>query len=160
MKSANVYVDLDGNEFDLAKLDADERRLVARLRRRARTHPTWGDFDNFWMRQVAAFYDARGVPRRASRETAAYRIAEDLSSRLGIAAGLIRPDDYRHELERLIRTKFATHRAFCKAAGISKEALDDVLSGKNNLPLTTLTRALDRIGYTLHIAPAPRRRTG
>ena len=44
---------------------------------------------------MAEFYDARRVPRKVSRESAVFRVAQDLSSRLGIAAGLIRPDDFR-----------------------------------------------------------------
>lgn len=43
MKRTDIYVDLDGNELSLASLDAAERRLVAQLRRRARTRPDWTD---------------------------------------------------------------------------------------------------------------------
>jgi len=93
MKRADVSVDLDGQEIALSALDAEERRLVARLRRRARTHPDWNDFDNDWLREVAAFYDARGISRRRSRETAVFRIGQDLSGRLGLASGLVSPDD-------------------------------------------------------------------
>src|SRR5436305_3676020 len=102
MRRADVYVDLDGHEIALAGLDAAGRQLVARLRRRARTHPDWTDFDNYWTREVGAFYDGRGVPRRVSRASVPFRIAQDLSGRLGIASGLVRPDDYRDELEDLI----------------------------------------------------------
>jgi hypothetical protein len=93
MKRTEVFVDLDGHEVALAGLDAEERRLVARLCRRARTHPDWTDFENYWMSEVGAFYDARGVPRRTSCGSVPFRIAQDLSDRLGLAAGLIRPDD-------------------------------------------------------------------
>src|SRR5262249_22638630 len=145
----------------LAELDPEERRLVARLRRRARTHPDWCDFDNYWMRTVAAFYDARRMSRKQSRRTVPYRIAQDLSSRLGIAAGLVRPPDYRDELEALISTKFKTRRAFCQATGISEDMLSHVLAGRKDLSLETLTQALQRIGYALHIRPEPEfKRTG
>jgi hypothetical protein len=142
----------------LAELDADERRLVARLRRRARANPDWDAFDNYWMRTVADFYDARGLSRRQSRHTAAFRIAEDLSSRLGIAQGVIEPDDYRDQLEDLIRNHYPSRRAFCQATGLAEDMLSHVLAGRKDLSLEALTQALARIGYRLHIAPAPERK--
>jgi hypothetical protein len=161
MKRRDVYVDLNGHEISLAGLDAEERRLVARLRRRAQTHPDWTDFDNYWMRQVGAFYDARGVSRRVSSTSIPVRIAQDLSSRLGIASGLVRPDDYRSELEDLIREQFGSERAFCQATGLAEEALGAFLAGRQELPLDVLNAALERIGYRLHILPAlARRKTG
>src|SRR5205823_5818084 len=108
-------------EICLGHLDAEEGKLLARIRRRARTHPDWCDFGNYWMRAVAEFYDARRVPRKVSRKSAIYRVAQDLESRLGIGAGLIRPDDYRSELEELIREHFPSKRAFCEATGASEE---------------------------------------
>jgi hypothetical protein len=154
MKSTDVYVDLDGREIALGGLNPDERGLIARLCRRARTHPDWTEFDNYWMREVGAFYDARRVPRRVSRESAAFRIAQDLSSRLGIAAGLIQPDDYRDDLEELIRAKFPSRRAFCQATGLSEDMLSHVLAGRKDLSLESLTRALKRVGHRLRIVPA------
>jgi hypothetical protein len=151
MKQPDLYVDLDGKPISLAALDPEERRLVARLRRRARTHPDWCDFDTYWMRTVAAFYDARGLSRKKSSRTVPYQIAQDLSSRLGIAAGMIRPPDYRDELEELIREHFPSRRAFCKATGLSEDMLSHVLAGRKDLSLATLTPALERIGYALHI---------
>jgi len=154
MKRRDVYVDLYGHEIALAGLDAEERRLVARLRRRAQTHPDWTAFDNYWMRQVGALYDARGVSRRVSRASVPVRIAQDLSNRLGIAAGLIRPDDYRSELDELIREQFPSRQAFCEATGIADDALSDFLAGRQELPLDRLNAALEKIGYRLHIVPA------
>src|SRR5947209_8435283 len=113
-KQADLYVDLDGNAIALARLDGEERRLVARLRRRARTHPDWCAFGNYWTRAVARFYDARGLPRRQAQQTAAYQIAQDLSSRLGIAAGLIEPPDYLGDLEELVLNRFPSRQAFCQ----------------------------------------------
>jgi hypothetical protein len=150
-----------GGEDDtprLAGLDADERRLVARLRRRARTHPDWCDFENYWMAAVAAFYGARGLSRAASRRTAVYRIAQDLGSRLAVAAGLARPPDYRDQLEQLIRERFPSRRAFCQAAGLSEDMLSHVLARRKDLSLEAFTRALERVGYRLQITPAPERK--
>src|SRR5689334_20208727 len=99
MKRGDVYVDRKGREIDLTGVDSEERKLIARLRRRARTHPDWTDFGNYWTRAVTAFHDGHGLTRSAARRTAVYQVAQDLASRLGIAAGLIRPPDYRDDLE-------------------------------------------------------------
>ena len=135
--------------------------MVARLRRRARTHPDWHDFGNYWTRAVAAFYEARGYSRARKRQTVVYRIAQDLSSRIAVATGWARMPDYRDELEDLIRRQFPTRRAFCKATGIAEDLLSHVLAGRKDLSLATLTKGLEQIGYALHIAPAaPRKQTG
>src|SRR5207245_7894511 len=105
MSQREVYVDLDGREICLGHLDTEERQLLQRIRRRARAHPGWNTFYNYWMRAVGAFYDARGVPRTVSRASVVYRVAQDLSSRMAVAAGLARLGDYRDELEELIQEK-------------------------------------------------------
>jgi hypothetical protein len=155
MRQANIYVDLGGREICLCGLDAGERQLLARIRRRVRTHPDWDAFDNYWTRAVGDFYEARGVPRTTSRDSVIFRIAADLSSRLAIAAGLVRPEDYRDELELLVREKFPTRRAFCEATGLSEAMLSHVLAGRKDLSLGALTKALGRIGYQLRIVPMP-----
>jgi hypothetical protein len=161
MLRKDTYLDRNGQPIALTALDDKERKLVARLRRRARTHPDWNDFDTYWLRQVAAFYDARGLSRTSSRQTVPYRIAQDLSSRLALASGLVQPADYRDELKQLIQSKFPTRRAFCEATGLSEDLLSHVLARRKNLSLETLMMALERIGYRLHIVPAlARKRTG
>jgi hypothetical protein len=155
MRAANVYVDLDGNEIALDALDGEERQLVDRLRRRARTHPDWCDFGTYYLRAVTEFYDRRGVRRKAVVQTAVFRIAQDLSSRLGSAAGLVRIGDWRHDLEELIRAEFPSRRAFCEATGIGEDMLSHVLAGRKDLSLAALTKGLERIGYGLHIRRLP-----
>jgi hypothetical protein len=150
-----VYVDLDGHEYCLEHLDADERKLLARIRRRARTSPDWNAFDNYWTNAVPALYVERGVPRKEVPRTLLWRIAQDLSGRLGIAAGLVRPDDYQGDLENLVREKFPSQRAFCRATGLSEDMLSHVLAGRKDLSLASLTQALARIGYQLRIVPVP-----
>jgi hypothetical protein len=157
MRQAKVYVDLDGNQMCLEHLDAEERKLLARLRRRARTEPDWDAFDNYWTAALPAFYRDRGLARRAVPRTFLWRIAQDLSSRLGIAAGLVRPDDYNGDLEELIRAQFPSRREFCEATGISEDMLSHVLAGRKHLSLEALTKALEQIGYRLRIVPAPER---
>jgi hypothetical protein len=155
MRAANVYGDLDGNEIALDALDAGERQLVERLRRRARTHPDWCGFGTYYLRAVTDFYDPRGLSRKAVVQTAVFRIAQDLSSRLGIAAGMVRIGDWRDDLEELIRAEFPSRRAFCEATGIREDMLSHVLAGRKDLSLAALTQGLARIGYALHIRRLP-----
>ncbi len=154
MKQSDVYIDLDGQEVSLFHLDAEERKLVARIQRRALTHPDWDDFDNWWTRAVPKFYESRGMDRSVIPRSIPWHIAQDLSGRLGIAAGLVRPDDYQGDLEDLIREKFPSRRAFCEATGITEDMLSHVLAGRKDLSLASLTQALGRIGYRLRIVPA------
>jgi hypothetical protein len=156
MSQTDVYRDLDGELISLAGLDSEERRLVTRLRRRARTKLDWDAFDNYWTVAVLAFYQARGLAAKAVPRTVPWRIAQDLSGRLGIGAGLVRPDDYRDELEDLIEEKFPSRRAFCEATGIAEDMLSHVLAGRKDLSLDALTKALARIGYRLRILPGPK----
>ena len=155
MLRVDVYVDLDGRELCLEHLDAEERKLLARIRRRARANADWDAFDNYWTNAVPAVYERRGLERKDVSGTLLWRIAQDLSSRLGIAAGLVRPDDYQGDLEDLVREKFGSQRAFCKATGLSPAMLSHVLAGRKDLSLAKLSAALERIGYRLRIVPVP-----
>ena len=167
MAQVDVYVDRNGREISLAGLEVDERKLVSRLLRRARAYPDWNQFDVYSMNALAAFYDARGVSRKAAQRGVPYRIARDLSGRLAVASGLARASDYRAELDELIRAHYPSRRAFCDATGLTEDMLSHVLAGRKDLSLEKLTDALARIGYGLRIVPtagqkqAPgRRRTG
>jgi hypothetical protein len=161
MKATRVYLDLDGNAISLDGLDAEERRLLGRLERRARTHPDWCDFDNYRMPAVVAFYDGRGLSQSDTVRMPIYRIAQDLSARLGIAQGMIRPPDYLDQFEDLVLNHFPSCRAFCQASGLSADVVDEVLAGRRDLSLESLSEALERAGYRLRIVPAARaKRTG
>jgi hypothetical protein len=117
MPRADIYLDLDGQELSLAHLDAEERKLLGRIQRRARAQPDWDAFDNYWTVAVPAFYRARGLALKAVLRTVPWRVAQDLSGRIAVAAGLARVGDYRDELEELIRERFPSRRAFCEATG-------------------------------------------
>jgi hypothetical protein len=137
----------------MSGLDADEIGLVQRLRQQANALADWNAFDNYRFAEVAAFYDARGLSRVESRKTIPFLIGQDLSGRIAVKAGLARLPDYRDELEALIRTKFASRKAFCEATGISESLLSHVLHRRKDLGIVTLEEALTRIGYQLKIAP-------
>ena len=151
----NAYIDLRGNKFAVTGLDADERELIDRLKREAEKCPEWTQFRNFWMGEVDRFYSARGLSRREIIETTGYQIGQDLKSRLGISQGQMRLGDYRGELEMLILKNFPTRKAFCDATGLSEDMLSHVLARRKHLAIDTLTDALAKIGYTIHIAPLP-----
>jgi hypothetical protein len=70
-----------------------------------------------------------------------------------IESGVASRGDYRDDLEHLIRTKFASRRAFCEATGLSEDMLSHVLAKRKNLAIETLADALDKIGYSLQIGP-------
>ena len=157
------YVSLHGDRISLAGLDAQERALVTRLRRRADTEPAWCDFRNYSMTAVGQFYDKRGINRKKVSQSPVFRIALDLSNRLGIDQGKIRAPDYRSELQDLIVKQFPSRSDFCKESGISSDMLSHVLAGRKDLSIEALTSALDRIGYRLRIVPTVKakvKRTG
>ena len=156
MSRSKTYVDLNGREISLADLDPEERKLVLALERRAESCRDWNEFDNYWTKAVGEFYDARGLARSEHKRTPIYRIAQDLSGRLAVAAGMARLPDYRDELEGLIRNRFKTRREFCKATGLAEDMLSHVLARRKHLSMETLVQALARIGYVLRIEPGLR----
>jgi hypothetical protein len=90
-----------------------------------------------------------------------YQIAQDLSARLGVAQGLIRLPTYLDQLEDLVLNHFSSRRAFCTASGLSETTLNDILAGRKDISLESLSKALERAGYRLRIVPAVGvRRTG
>ena len=67
----------------------------------------------------------------------------------------MRRSDYRDDLEQLILTKFRSRREFCEATGLAEDMLSHVLAKRKNLAIDTLTEALEKVGYTIHIVPLP-----
>ncbi|HEY8504237.1 MAG TPA: hypothetical protein VIL46_06610, partial [Gemmataceae bacterium] len=106
-----------------------------------------------WMAEVARFYSARGLNRAQIAGTVVFRVAQDIDSRMRVAAGHARAPDYRDELEALVLSRFPTRRAFCEATGISEDMLSHVLARRKHLAIDTLSAALEKIGYRLHIVP-------
>ena len=153
MENLESYVDLKGQVISLAGLDAEEHDLLATIIRKAESKPGWDEFTNEWRAAVASFYDARGVSRQESRRRAVYRVAQDLAGRMAIAEGKARAPDYRDELDRLIRERFPTRRAFCEATGLSEDMLSHVLARRKHLAIDTLAEALDRIGVDVRLVP-------
>ena len=150
----DTYTDYRGRELSLADLDDDERKLVQTLQRRAAATSDWCEFSNYWTTAVGEFYAARRVSRAKVAKTLPYRIAQDLSSRISLASGMMRFPDYRDDLADLIRTRFKDRRQFCRKTKLSETMLSHVLARRKHLALDTLTKALRRIGCQIHIVPA------
>ncbi len=155
MSKNKPYITFRGYSIDVSSLDKDERALVDELRQFATTHPDarTAEYRNFYVRRVGDFYEPRGLTRREITRTAVWQIAQDFNSQLMIESGIARRGDYRDDLEHLIRTKFASRRAFCEATGLSEDMLSHVLAKRKNLAIESLADALDKIGYSLQIAP-------
>lgn len=151
MARADCYVNLDGNEISLTSLDAEERNLVATLKRRASAAPPWHEFGNFWQKLVGDFYKDRGMPRTRVTRTPVWHIAEDLDGRLAIDQGFARVPDYRDAIEEIIVTQFKSRREFCRATGLSEDMLSHVLAKRKHIAIDTLSKALRRIGCELKI---------
>ena len=147
MSRVDRYVDLYGGEVSLASLDAEERKLVATLKRRAAAEPPWHEFGNFYVKQVGDFYRARGMKRTQVTRTAAWRIAQDLDGHLAVAQGIARIGDYRDTLEHIVLTRFKNRREFCKKTGLSETMLSHVLARRKHIAIGTLAKALHRIGF-------------
>ena len=148
-----VYRDLDGREFALAALEPDEQRLVADFRRHAATGPEWHDFDNYWLKALREFYGAKGLSRKEYIQTTVWHIAQDLSGRIAIAAGLARYGDYRDQLAAIARERFKTRREFCEAVGLSEDMFSHLCAGRKHLSLETLSKVVERLGCVLKIVP-------
>lgn len=153
MKKAERYLDLEGRQFDLGTLDGDERDLLARLEAYARRPADYSEYANHWLPEVDRFYSARGLTRAEIVETVVFEVAQDIGSRLMVASGEARLPDYRDELETLIRARFRTRREFCEATGLTEDMLSHVLAKRKHLAVDTLSEALGKIGYALHITP-------
>lgn len=152
MRQNATHTTLKGEVLSLASLDTEELQLVERAHALAEKSD-WNAFDRFIFADVVGFYDNRGMPRAEAIRTVPYKLAQDLSNRLAVAAGKARVPDYRDELQSIIRERFATRREFCEATGISESLLSHVLHDRKDFALDTLEAALERVGYRLRIVP-------
>jgi hypothetical protein len=155
MSKVDVHVAMDGTNFVLAVLDEDERQLVEELRAFSKKEADWAAFSNFYLDKLGTFYKSRGLSRQEITKMPVWMIAQDIAGRLHIAQGLARPSDYRDELEFFIQTKFPTRRAFCEATGLSEDMLSHVLAKRKDFGIHTLSDALAKVGYGIHIVPLP-----
>ena len=151
------YDDGEGNICDLSALDDEERLLVGDLVHFANQHPDaqTGEFRNYYVHRVGDFYEARGLSRMEVTRTTVWQIAQKIAGRMMVAAGLARDsEDYRERLDAIIREKYGSRRKFCELTGISEDMLSHVLAKRKHMSIQSLSDALAKIGYTIHIVPA------
>ncbi|MCI0642921.1 MAG: hypothetical protein L0Y58_24735 [Verrucomicrobia subdivision 3 bacterium] len=151
MNKKPTHLTLKGETIPLNRLDRKEKEFLQELTALFRTKPDWTEFGNVWPKRIAALYQPRGLSRKEVSQTPLFRLAQDLGSRLAVIQGYARLPDYRDQLETLIREKFKTQRAFCKATGLGEDLVSHVLAGRKHLALDTLSRALERIGIGLRL---------
>jgi hypothetical protein len=157
MDDSSRRTDRDGETIDLTTLDMDERELVAELLRFAVSYPDarTGQYWNFYGKRVGEFYEKRGLTRSETIKTLVWRIAQELNGRLLVAAGLARDsDDFGERLDATIGEKYGSRHRFCELTGISEDMLSHVLAKRKHMSIQSLSDALAKIGYTIHIVPA------
>ncbi|GEM_PF-984878 len=150
-----TYVDLKGQQWNLALLDPEEHAVVEQLRLRARRNLNWFDFDSYRMKEIMTLSNRRRMSGKEIIASPLFQIGIDLSGRLAMAQGYARPDDYRDDLQILITSQFKSQRTFCQATGLSETMLSHVLAGRKDLSIQTLTKALGKIGYGIRAVPLP-----
>jgi hypothetical protein len=95
------------------------------------------------------------LTRSETIKTLVWRIAQELNGRLLVAAGLARDsDDFGERLDATIGEKYGSRHRFCELTGISEDMLSHVLAKRKHMSIQSLSDALAKIGYTIHIVPA------
>jgi hypothetical protein len=137
--------------ISIADLDDDERALVAELHEKASEVNDWNAFDNHRNARIRKSYERRGITPSQWVRTAVYRIGQDLSGGIAVAAGSARAPDDRDELEETIAKRFKSQKAFCDATGLSPDMVSHVLARRRPIAIDTLNSASARVGYRLRI---------
>jgi len=141
------YRTLSGRRFDLSQLSREEQAFLEEVFALYREQPPWARFKSQWVRLGRK----RLWKRKVDVGAAAYRICQDLATRLGVAEGKVAPPDYRDLLADLIEARFGSRYAFCKQTGIDQGHLSRVLAGKKHLAPHTLFEVLDSIGVSIDL---------
>lgn len=135
------YLTLTGRRIDLSNLTPEERRCLAVVLEKYRSHPDWTRFAAWWTKELAKF----GVPH----DSALFKACDDLEARLGITQGKASPPDYRHCLLALIEERFGSRYRFCKETGIDQGHLSRILAGRSDFSMESLARILRSLGASL-----------
>ena len=143
----DIYVTLLSDHFDLRELPADQQAIVRKLFERYKQGPRSTEFSNYYMELCKPVFD--GIPRKRIPDTPLYNIAQDLSFRLAIQQGEMRPPDYRDKLEHLILREYNTLSEFCRETGEDRSYIAHLFAKDKNASFERLTRILDKLGYEL-----------
>ena len=140
-------------QFGFVVLDDAETTLLNELREYAREQNDWPAYRNFYIQRIHEFYQARGLPRDQIIRTPIWRIAQQISSQLQVQLGDAEAPDYRDQLSDLIQGGYSSRREFCEATGLSEDMLSHVLAKRKDFGIQTLSDALAKVGYEIHIVP-------
>jgi hypothetical protein len=138
---AQTYRTITGREISLVELSPAEKHLLARVREKYETAPTWIGFASWWLEE----FQRSGLPITS----VACRISDDLEGRLGIAEGRVAKPDYRDYLLDLIEEKYGSRYEFCKQTGVDPGQLSRVFASKADLSLPHLNELLAKLDATL-----------
>jgi len=138
-------------QFGFVVLDDAERTVFEELLDFACKQGDWPAYRNYYIRRLDEFYQSRGLSRDQIIKTPLWKIAQQMSSELQVKLGDAEAPDYRDQLSDLIQGGFDSRRAFCEATGISEDMLSHVLAKRKDFGIETLSDALAKIGFTIHI---------
>jgi hypothetical protein len=140
-KKDQTYRTLTGKALDLGRLATSERQYLAAVVEKYRASPEWTRFASWWMTEIAR----HGL----GRDSAAYRICQDLEGRLGIFQGKAALPDYRDYLEVLIEEQYGSRNKFCGETGIDENQLSRIFEGQGDFSVATLEKVLRPLHATL-----------
>ena len=149
-RSTNHYRALSGRTHDLSSLTDAELEFIEEVFALFRQRPTWDAFGRQWLEIGRRRLWTKAVPVGST----AYRICQDLATRLGVAEGKVASPDYRDLLADLIEDRFGSRYAFCKQTGIDQGHLSRVLAGTSHLAPTTWFQALEALGVRVDLVDA------
>lgn len=136
-----AYRTITGRKLSLSHLTPAEVRFLGAVREKYETQPTWTGFTSWWVEM----FQISGLPI----ESVAFRICQDLASRLGIAERRVAEPDYRDYLLDLIEDRFGSRYEFCKQTGVDPGQLSRVFASKADLSLPHLNELLRKLDATL-----------
>jgi hypothetical protein len=132
------YRTITGRRVDLGKLSAEEKKFLAKILKEYRRAPEWSAFTRRWLGDLFA--------AKLAKDSAVWRVCQDLDSRLGIEQGKVAPPDYRDHLADLIEEKFGSRYRFCRDHGIDQSHLGKILAGKTDPSMAFLEKILGLLG--------------
>ena len=130
-----IYQTITGGRIALANLSEAEHAFLAKVAKKYNARQDWTCFAAWWN----AEFNASGL----ATSSVAYRICQDLETRLGIDQGKVAPPDYRDFLIELIDTQFGSRQEFCRRPEVDPGQLSRVLASRGDLSIRVLQKVLE-----------------
>lgn len=145
MQALASYATITGRLFDLKQLSKEEKNFLHRVGEKYKTNPTWNKFAAWWNFE----FSRSGLKAKS----AAYRICQDLESRLGIKEEKLSPPDYRDYLADFIEVRFGSRQRFCEATNVDPGHLSRVFAGRADLSLENLQKVIQALHVAIVLQP-------